>query len=193
MVLLAFPMGVISVYDIIIAPSEVGPDGVTFDIRDQKELAVLIRGSLDDFVNDPQGNGFDASIGVLVIDLLPRGSNIYGFTITRMTDIFAAFLDGIKPLLLGLRSTKVSFDNEPGAVFDEDPEIFSGIVSGVESDKKGDFYYCITLLKKGFAFQRSEEQRIRARRSSIVTKVLLALLGAAVTIVLTRVIAPLLF
>ena len=63
----------------------------------------------------------------------------------------------------------------------------------VESDKKGDFYYCITLLKKGFAFQRSEEQRLRNRRSSIIFKILLALIGSAVTIVLTRVLAPLLF
>ena len=49
----------------------------------------------------------------------------------------------------------------------------------VESDKKGDFYYCVTLLKKGFAFQRSEEQRLRARRSSIVWKIILTLLGVA--------------
>ena len=71
--------------------------------------------------------------------------------------------------------------------------VYDEYIDIVESDKKGDFYYCVTLLKKGFAFQRSEEQRIRARRSSIITKVLLALLGAAVTIVLTRVIAPLIF
>ena len=70
--------------------------------------------------------------------------------------------------------------------------VYDEYIDFVESDKKGDFY-CITLLKKGFAFQRSEEQRIRARRSSIITKILLALLGAAVTIVLTRVIAPLIF
>ena len=63
----------------------------------------------------------------------------------------------------------------------------------VESDKKGDFYYCITLLKKGFAFQRSEEQRLRTRRSSIIFKILLALIGSAVTIVLTRILAPLFF
>ena len=49
----------------------------------------------------------------------------------------------------------------------------------VESDKKGDFYYCITLSKKGFAFQRSEEQRIRNRRSSIVWKIVLTVLGVA--------------
>ena len=71
--------------------------------------------------------------------------------------------------------------------------VYDEYIDLVESDKRGDFYYCITLLKKGFAFQRSEEQRIRARRSNIITKVLLALLGAAVTIVLTRVIAPLIF
>ncbi|MBP5404734.1 MAG: hypothetical protein J6Y74_02165 [Clostridia bacterium] len=58
--------------------------------------------------------------------------------------------------------------------------VYDEYIDLVESDKKGDFYYCITLLKKGFAFQRSEEQRLRARRSSIISKVLLALLGAAV-------------
>jgi len=55
--------------------------------------------------------------------------------------------------------------------------VYDEYIDLVESDKKGDFYYCITLLKKGFAFQRSEEQRLRARRSSIVSKVLLTLLG----------------
>ena len=49
----------------------------------------------------------------------------------------------------------------------------------VESDKKGDFYYCITLSKKGFAFRRSEEQRLRNRRSSIVWKIVLTVLGVA--------------
>ncbi|MBO7390497.1 MAG: hypothetical protein J6U39_03530 [Clostridia bacterium] len=58
--------------------------------------------------------------------------------------------------------------------------VYDEYIEYVESDKKGDFYYCITLLKKGFAFQRSEEQRIRTRRSSIITKILLALLGAGV-------------
>ncbi|HCJ01483.1 MAG TPA: hypothetical protein DIC18_01215 [Clostridiales bacterium] len=71
--------------------------------------------------------------------------------------------------------------------------IYDEYIDLVESDKKGDFYYCITLLKKGFAFQRSEEQRLRARRSKIISKVLLALLGGAVTILLTRVIVPLFF
>ena len=71
--------------------------------------------------------------------------------------------------------------------------VYDEYIDYVESDKKGDFYYCITLLKKGFAFQRSEEQRLRATRSSIISKVLLALLGGAVTIVLTRVLAPLIF
>lgn len=65
--------------------------------------------------------------------------------------------------------------------------VYDEYIEYVESDKKGDFYYCITLLKKGFAFQRSEEQRLRARRSSIIFKVVLALIGSAVTIVLTKV------
>ena len=60
--------------------------------------------------------------------------------------------------------------------------VYDEYIDIVESDKKGNFYYCITLLKKGFAFQRSEEQRLRARRSSIVWKVVLALIGAAVAI-----------
>ena len=69
--------------------------------------------------------------------------------------------------------------------------MYDDYIEIVESDKKGDFYYCITLQKKGFAFQRSEEQRLRTRRSSIIFKILLALIGSAVTIVLTRIIAPL--
>ena len=71
--------------------------------------------------------------------------------------------------------------------------VYDEYIDFVESDKKGDFYYCITLLKKGFAFQRSEEQRLRTRRSSIITKVLLTLLGAAISLVLTRFIFPLIF
>ena len=58
--------------------------------------------------------------------------------------------------------------------------VYDEYIDLVESDKRGNFYYCITLLKKGFAFQRSEEQRARARRSSILSKVLLTLLGVAI-------------
>ncbi len=57
--------------------------------------------------------------------------------------------------------------------------VYDEYIDLVESDKKGDFYYCVTLLKKGFAFQRSEEQRLRQRRSSIVWKIILTLLGVA--------------
>ena len=71
--------------------------------------------------------------------------------------------------------------------------VYDEYIEIVESDKKGDFYYCVTLLKKGFAFRRSEEQRLRTRRSSIIFKILLALIGSAVTIVLTKVLAPLIF
>ncbi len=60
--------------------------------------------------------------------------------------------------------------------------VYDEYIDLVESDKRGNFYYCITLLKKGFAFQRSEEQRLRARRSSIISKVLLTLLGAAIAV-----------
>lgn len=56
----------------------------------------------------------------------------------------------------------------------------------VETDKKGDYYFCITLLKKGFAFQRNEEIRMRARRASIIQKILLTLLGAGLGFAIKR-------
>ena len=47
------------------------------------------------------------------------------------------------------------------------------------TDENNEFVIQITLLKKGFAFQRAEEQRVRNRKNSIITKVALTLLGVA--------------
>ncbi len=69
-----------------------------------------------------------------------------------------------------------------GLVYDEYFEL-------VETDKKGDYYFCVTLLKKGFAFQRSEEVRIRARRASIIQKILLTLLGAGLAFAIRQILS----
>ncbi len=63
----------------------------------------------------------------------------------------------------------------------------------VETDKKGDYYFCITLLKKGFAFQRNEELRLRTRRAkiigSVIQKVILTLIGVGLGYLLKQLIA----
>ncbi|MBQ7652859.1 MAG: hypothetical protein IJS93_00600 [Clostridia bacterium] len=53
-----------------------------------------------------------------------------------------------------------------------------------EKDENGEYYLHITLQKKGFAFQRSEEQRIRNQKSSIISKIALTLLGVVLAFVL---------
>lgn len=76
-------------------------------------------------------------------------------------------------------------DLEPtmqGLVYDEFFEL-------LETDKKGEYYFCITLLKKGFAFQRTEEMRMRARRASILQKILLTLLGAGLAFAIRQILA----
>lgn len=46
-----------------------------------------------------------------------------------------------------------------------------------ETEKKGEFYFCITLLRKGFAFQRREQERSKSLKSSVLVKIGLTLLG----------------
>lgn len=53
-----------------------------------------------------------------------------------------------------------------------------------EKDENGDYFLIITLQKKGFAFQRSEEQRVRNQKSSIISKIALTLLGVVLAFVL---------
>jgi hypothetical protein len=73
-----------------------------------------------------------------------------------------------------------------GLVYDEYFEL-------VETDKKGEYYFCITLLKKGFAFLRNEELRLRTRRAkiigSVIQKIILTLIGVGLGFLLKQLIA----
>lgn len=55
----------------------------------------------------------------------------------------------------------------------------------VETDKKGEYYFCITLLKRGFAFQRTQEMLQRSNRNKWITKIVLVLVGAVLSLVLS--------
>lgn len=57
-----------------------------------------------------------------------------------------------------------------------------------EVDKDGEYTLIIKLQKKGFAFQRAEEIRLRNRKNSIIAKISLTLLGVALAWVLRYVI-----
>ena len=65
-----------------------------------------------------------------------------------------------------------------GLAYDEYFEI-------VETDKKGEYYFCITLLKRGFAFQRTQEMLQRSTRNKWITKIALVLVGAILSLILT--------
>ena len=101
---------------------------------------------------------------VIMREIYKRTHNNNGKCLVRPVDLMASIpynveltLDELPPILQNL-------------AYDEYFEL-------VETEKKGEYYFCITLLRKGFAFQRAEEQRIRNRKSSILAKVGLTLLG----------------
>ena len=52
-VLLAFPMSMVGCDDVIIGPSQVGPEHVQFNVRNHEDLAMLINGAFNDFIDDP--------------------------------------------------------------------------------------------------------------------------------------------
>ena len=68
-----------------------------------------------------------------------------------------------------------------------DKEDLSPILQGLEYDEyfkmepqeaeNGETVLHITLQRKGFAFQRNEEMRLRNQKNSIITKIALTLLG----------------
>ena len=101
---------------------------------------------------------------VIMREIYKRTTNNNGKCLVRPVDLMASIpynveltLEELPPILQNL-------------AYDEYFEL-------VETEKKGEYYFCITLLHKGFAFQRAEEQRIRNRKNSIMTKVGLTLLG----------------
>lgn len=53
----------------------------------------------------------------------------------HMTDIFTAATQLIQPALLGFLA-RVPLDNEPGAVFNQNPKFFGGIIAGVHPDQQ---------------------------------------------------------
>jgi len=76
---------------------------------------------------------------------------------------------------------------------DIEKEDLAPILQGLEYDEyfnmeehlDGDEYSLhITLLKKGFAFQRNEEIRLRNQKNSIISKIALTLLGVGLAFVL---------
>lgn len=112
---------------------------------------------------------------VIMREIYKRTTNNNGMCLVRPVDLMASITydieinkDDLSPILQGL-------------AYDEYFEL-------VETEKKGEYYFCITLLKKGFAFQRAEEMRIRNRKSSILAKIGLTLLGVALARALTEII-----
>jgi glucan biosynthesis protein len=101
---------------------------------------------------------------VIMREIYKRTTNNNGKCLVRPVDLMAAI-----PY-----SVELTADELPSILqnlaYDEYFEL-------VETEKKDEYYFCITLLHKGFAFQRAEEQRIRNRKNSILAKVGLTLLG----------------
>ena len=104
---------------------------------------------------------------VIMREIYKRTTNNSGKCTIRPVDLMASIpynvdicLEDLSPILQGL-------------AYDEYFEIKDVV------DEENEYAMQITLLKKGYAFQRTEEQRIRNRKNSILTKVGLTLLGVA--------------
>ena len=102
---------------------------------------------------------------VIMREIYKRTTNNNGMCYVRPVDLMASIpynveicLEDLSPILQGL-------------AYDEYFDIKE------LADQDNEFVLQITLLKKGFAFQRAEEQRARNRKNSIITKVALTLLG----------------
>lgn len=66
-------------------------------------------------------------------------------------------------------------------------------IESVKTDKKGEMYFCIELKKKGLAYQRALELEKKNKKSKIVFKIILTIIGVALSTVLSRFIIPLIF
>lgn len=112
---------------------------------------------------------------VIMREIYKRSAKNNGVCYIRPVDLMAGIpynitieKDDIAPILQGLEYDEY-FDIE-------------------EMDKDGEYTLFIKLQKKGFAFQRAEEIRLRNRKNSIITKIALTLLGVALAWVLRYVI-----
>lgn len=112
---------------------------------------------------------------VIMREIYKRTTNNNGMCLVRPVELLASLpynveinLEDLAPILQGLAYDEY-FDLE-------------------ETEKHGEYYFCIALQKKGFAFQRAEEQRIRNRKNSILAKVGLTLLGVVLAWVLKLII-----
>ena len=59
-----------------------------------------------------------------------------------------------------------------------------GFYDCIETNKKGEPYYCITLSKSGHAFRREIQREKRSRKNQVVLKIALAALAAIVGVVI---------
>ncbi len=112
---------------------------------------------------------------VIMREIYKRSANNNGVCYIRPVDLIAGIpynipleKEDIAPILQGLAYDEY-FDVE-------------------EIERDGEYTLYIKLLKKGFAFQRSEEVRLRNQKNSIITKVAMTLFGVALAWVLKYII-----
>ena len=112
---------------------------------------------------------------VIMREIYKRTTNNNGMCLVRPVDLMSSIPYNVELNFEDLATIL------QGLAYDEYFEL-------VETDKNGEYYLCITLMKKGFAFQRAEEVRQRNRKNSIISKVALTLLGVVLAAVLRYVI-----
>ena len=136
MVLLAFTVGVIQIDHFVVSTAEVRPKRIDLNIRREQELAVLVDCALDDLVNDQNADGLFLSTDGFIRKIFPATSNIHCFPFAGIAYILAAVLDFFLPFVLLFSSAEITLDDKPGTVFDQDAQVFCGIISGIHADKQ---------------------------------------------------------
>ena len=114
---------------------------------------------------------------VIMREIYKRTINNNGKCYVRPVDLMAAL-----PYTVEITPEDVTSILQ-GLAYDEYFEINEMV------DKDNEYVLQIVLLKKGHAFQRAEEQRIRNRKNSIMAKVGLTLLGVALAWLLRYIIS----
>ena len=91
---------------------------------------MFVNGALNDFVDDPHSHRFRFSRAGLVGNILPSCSHIDILSWPGMADVFTAATQFIQPAFLGFLA-RVPLDDEPEAVFNQNPKVFDGIIARV--------------------------------------------------------------
>lgn len=134
-ILFAFSVCMVVGHNVLVLPVQIGPESIYLDVGNKQELTILIRGSLNDFIDNADCLHLGSSIFTGISDIAPVATNVHGFTVARSRYVLTVFLCKLYPAVLAFPA-KIMLDVEKAPVLQKNVHVFGCIIAGIQSEKQ---------------------------------------------------------